>query len=178
MRIERLWDGRLIAFVVYFQTCSSSCHQPPVTNMFSSAYVCVCSHCIVITLIVAMVAKHTMKKQVMLHLFDCAELGGIWDEDLCHPLSNIFLPNLVVPFFCGADLCEFFCRGHSSWGGKTHKQNPPKIPGQSCENLVMFYSSLVFLRSQFKTFLTKQTQKATSSTLSGVAGGGGPKLAV
>ena len=35
-----------------------------------------------------MVAKHTMKKQVMLHLLDCAEIGGIWDEDLFHPSSK------------------------------------------------------------------------------------------
>ena len=42
------------------------------------------SHCIVVTPIVAMVAEHSMKEQVILHLFDCAELGGIWDEDLCH----------------------------------------------------------------------------------------------
>ena len=42
----------------------------------------------------------------MLHLLDCAELGGIWDEDLCHPSSNFFLQNLVVPFFFEADLCE------------------------------------------------------------------------
>ena len=39
---------------------------------------------------VAMVAKHTMKKQVMLHLLDCAEIGGIWYEDLFHPSSNFF----------------------------------------------------------------------------------------
>ena len=37
-----------------------------------------------------MVAKHTMKKQVILHLLDCAEIGGIWDEDLFHPSSQIF----------------------------------------------------------------------------------------
>ena len=55
---------------------------------FSSA--CVRSHYVVITLIVAMVAKHTMTKPVMLHLLDCAELGGIWDEDLCHPSSKNF----------------------------------------------------------------------------------------
>ena len=54
----------------------------------------------------AMVAKHTMKKQVVLHLLDCAEIGGIWDEDLFHPSSKNFLQNLVVPFFCGAVLCE------------------------------------------------------------------------
>ena len=29
-----------------------------------------------------MVAKHTMKEQVMLHLLDCAEVDGIWHEDL------------------------------------------------------------------------------------------------
>ena len=37
-----------------------------------------------------MVAKNTMKNQVMLHLLECAEIGGIWDEDLFHPLSQNF----------------------------------------------------------------------------------------
>ena len=40
-------------------------------------------------LIVAMVAKHAMEKQVMLHLLDCAGIDGIWDEDLFHPSSKI-----------------------------------------------------------------------------------------
>ena len=56
------------------------------------------------------------EKQITLHLLDCAELGGIWDEDLCHPSSQNFLPNLVVPFFCGADLCDIFNKGYR----KTH----------------------------------------------------------
>ena len=51
-------------------------------------------------------AKHTMKRQVVLHLLDCAKVGGIWDEDLLHPLSKTTLPKLVVAFFCGADLCD------------------------------------------------------------------------
>ena len=70
------------------------------------SWACVLSHCIVVTPIVAMVAEHSMKEQVILHLLDCAELGGIWDEDLCHLSSKKFLQNLVAPFFCGADLCE------------------------------------------------------------------------
>ena len=40
--------------------------------------------------LMAMVVKHRMKKQVMLHLLDCAEFGGIWDEDVFHPSSNFF----------------------------------------------------------------------------------------
>ena len=42
----------------------------------------------------------------MLHLLDCAELGGFWDEDLRHPSSKFFLTNFVVPLFCGAGLCD------------------------------------------------------------------------
>ena len=59
-----------------------------------------------------------------------------------------------VPKFC---LCVF--GGHSLWGRKTHKQNPPKIPGQSCENFVYVFFSL-FFRSPFN-------EKKTSSGLRG-----------
>ena len=52
------------------------------------------SHCIVVTPIVAMVAEHSTKEQVILHLLDCAELGGIWDEDLCHLSSKHFSSKL------------------------------------------------------------------------------------
>ena len=40
----------------------------------------------------------------------------------------------------------FFCSGHSLWGRKAHKQNPPKkIRGQSRDNFVyVFYSFCVF----------------------------------
>ena len=48
------------------------------------------SDCIVVTPIVAMVAEHSVKEQVILHLLDCAKLGGIWDEDLCHLSSKNF----------------------------------------------------------------------------------------
>ena len=47
-------------------------------------------------------------------------------------------------------LCVF--SGHSLWERKTHKQNspgnPPKIPGQSCENFVyVFFFFMCFFRS-------------------------------
>ena len=65
--------------------------MPPTTlspTCFSSA--CACNHCIVTIPIVAMVAKHTMKKHVMLHLLECAKIGGIWDKRLFHPSSQNF----------------------------------------------------------------------------------------
>ena len=61
-----------------------------VTTFLFPQHMCVCNHCIVIIPIVAMVAKHTMKKQIMLHLLDWAEIGGIWDKDLFHPSSKNF----------------------------------------------------------------------------------------
>ena len=39
-----------------------------------------------------------------------------------------------VPRICSC----FFLSGHSLWGRKTHKENPPKIPGQSRENFDFF----------------------------------------
>ena len=53
-----------------------------------------------------MVAKHAMKKQVMLQLLDCAELVAFVTKTFSTPRPKFFLENLVVPFFCGADLCE------------------------------------------------------------------------
>ena len=112
MRIERLWVGRLIAFVTDFRTCSSSCHQPPCHERVFPQHVCVCSHCVVIRSIVAMLAKYTMTNQVLLHLLDCAEVGGIWNGDFSTPRPKMFLPNLVVPYFCGADLGDLPPKDH------------------------------------------------------------------
>ena len=61
MRIERLWVGRLITFMADFQTCSTSCHQPPCHEHVFPQHVCAVTS-IVVTLIVAMVAEHSMKK--------------------------------------------------------------------------------------------------------------------
>ena len=49
MRFECLWVARLIAFVADFQTCSSSCHQPPCHPRVFPQKAYVCSHCVVIT---------------------------------------------------------------------------------------------------------------------------------
>ena len=54
----------------------------------------------------------------------------------------------------GKILFMCFFSGPSLWGRKTHKQNPPKIQGQSREKFVYVFFSLCVFSLPIKQFLT------------------------